>query len=185
MTYRDRKNLEGENVNTIEDAFAYEIYMAAALNSSQEKPTNNLHFSPSISQHKDVSGKNDKSKIRTQISNERKRKHNQTPLLSHFYIKPCFRQPSIWWKPTYLTDTTFPAEAAQIGTRRRRGKKNYCLCLHMNMFSCQFVISLATPTLDLSTMRTLYCSYTLARFSAHHCSACFSLNRFRLHFICS
>lgn len=48
--------------------------------------------------------------------------------------------------------------------------------------SCQVArSSLPTPTLDLSTMRTLYFSYTLARFSAHQFSACFSLNRFRLH----
>lgn len=47
---------------------------------------------------------------------------------------------------------------------------------------CQWArSSLPTPTLDLSIMRTLYCSYTLARFSAHQFSACFSLNRFRLH----
>jgi hypothetical protein len=40
--------------------------------------------------------------------------------------------------------------------------------------------SLPTLTIDLSPMGTLYCWYTLALLAAHHCSACFSLNRFRL-----
>lgn len=77
--------MEGENINTIEDAFAYEIYMAAALNSSQEKPTNNLHFSPSIFQHKDVSGKNEKAKSGHRYQTKEREKTTK-PLYSLIFI---------------------------------------------------------------------------------------------------
>ena len=56
-----------------------------------------------------------------------------------------------------------------------------CQLIYILNLVCQWAKpSLPMPTLALSTIGILYCWYTLALFNAHHCSASFSLNRFRL-----
>lgn len=153
-------------------------------------PTTDLHFSPSFptqlipGEKNETVKSNHNSNTSQEVKNQVKKKRNYGTIKAHKQTSTSMLMPIplLMLRKKKCKPTDQWSSLWLEATLKKKVKPKSMGCTY-NVSTCQCVkSSLPTPTLDLSIMRTLYCSYTLVRFSAHQSSACFSLNRFRLQF---